>query len=82
MPPERRANALDHRALALEEIWSDIGRRFSSAQSQTELYGPFADGRPWRDMHGEGQARTIESGYRMFHEDLEGGLARGNVCRC
>ena len=68
---------LEHRAFAPEDIWGDIERPFLSAQAEAELYGPFTDQRPWRDMHSEGQARTVESWYRIFREDEE--LARGNI---
>ena len=68
----------EHRAFSLEDLWGDIEKPFLSGEALARLYLPPEDGRPWRNVHSEGQAKTVELWYRECFPDLESERARSH----
>jgi hypothetical protein len=68
----------EHRPFALEDQMNAIERPFLSTDAEMRLYLPPEDGRPWRNVHPEAQAKTVEMWYLASSPDLESEAARSH----
>jgi hypothetical protein len=68
----------EHRAFSLEDLWDSIEKPFMSSEAFSRRYFPPEDGRPWHNVHNEGQARTVEFWYGESFPDLESETARSH----